>query len=127
MGFDFDPAQPIYLQLQDHICRQITRGELDAGDRLPSVREFASQAGVNPNTVQRAYTELERQGMVTTRRGEGTFVTEDVSRLQQLHDRLRVVQTASFVADMRGLGLTAEQILHDVRALLEGPNQGQEA
>ena len=127
MGFDFDPAQPIYLQLQDHICRQIARGELGTGDRLPSVREFASQAGVNPNTVQRAYAELERQSIVTTRRGEGTFVTEDVSRLQQLQDRLRAAQTASFVADMRRLGLTAEQILHDVRTLLKGPNREHEA
>jgi GntR family transcriptional regulator len=127
MGFDLDPAQPIYLQLQEHIRRQIARGELNAGDRLPSVRDFASQAGVNPNTVQRAYAELERQGTVTTRRGEGTFVTEDVSHLRQLQDGLRLVQTASFVADMRALGLTAEQILHDVRTLLEGSNQGHEA
>ena len=76
MSEEFDPSKPIYLQLSERINNQIVRKELSAGEKLPSVREMAIRSGVNPNTVQRTYSELERMGIVETKRGQGTFVTE---------------------------------------------------
>ncbi|RYD06974.1 hypothetical protein N752_01395 [Desulforamulus aquiferis] len=80
----FNNNQPIYLQIIQRLCRQIIRGELEAGDKLPSVRELAVQMGVNPNTAQRVYAEMERLEVAETRRGLGTFITEKEERLRRL-------------------------------------------
>ncbi|WP_029421437.1 GntR family transcriptional regulator [Alicyclobacillus macrosporangiidus] len=120
MGEDFHPAQPIYLQLVDRICREIVRGDRKPGDRLPSVRDMAVQAGVNPNTVQRVYTELERMQVVLTRRGQGTFVTEDAERLRALRADLMHGRIAAFVQDMAEMGFTGDEIVRGVQAFVEG-------
>ncbi|GAB6178756.1 GntR family transcriptional regulator [Desulfotomaculum defluvii] len=119
MGQDFNTNQPIYLQIVQRLCRQIIRGELGAGDKLPSVRELAVQMGVNPNTVQRVYSELEKLEVAETRRGLGTFITEKESRLQQLRDELMTEQINSFVTDMKEMGFTASEIVEGVRKALE--------
>ncbi|PAM96697.1 GntR family transcriptional regulator, partial [Flavobacterium sp. IR1] len=72
----FHASKPIYIQLAERIQRQILRGELAPGDKLPSVREMGIQSSVNPNTVQRTYRELEGMNIVETKRGQGSFVTE---------------------------------------------------
>ncbi|MCL6626597.1 GntR family transcriptional regulator [Alicyclobacillus shizuokensis] len=119
MGDDFRSSQPIYLQLADRICREIVRGDRKAGDKLPSVRDMAVEAGVNPNTVQRVYAELERMQVAETRRGQGTFVTEDVARLRELREELMHERIASFVRDMTEMGFRAEEIVTGVRAHME--------
>ena len=75
MQFEIDERQPIYRQIVETLIRQIARGFWPPGGKLPSIREVAAAARVNPNTVSRAFQELERTGLVATRRGEGTFVT----------------------------------------------------
>jgi GntR family transcriptional regulator len=97
------------------LCRQVVRGELKAGARLPSVREMAVQTGVNPNTIQRVYTELERLAIAETKRGLGSFITEDEARLKQLRVDLMSEQIGSFIADMRETGFSPEEIVEGVR------------
>ena len=77
MDWTFRGDQPIYAQLMQRIKQGIVSGDLPPGSRLPSVRELATEAGVNPNTMQRALQELEREGMVYSQRTAGRFVTED--------------------------------------------------
>ncbi len=115
MSQAFNSTQPIYLQILQRICRQVVRSELKAGDKLPSVREMALQIGVNPNTVQRVYSELERLGIAETRRGLGSFITENKTRLRQLREDLKSEQIGSFIKDMRETGFSPEEILEGVR------------
>ena len=110
MKDDFKTSSPIYLQLADRIQRRILRRELTPGEKLPSVREMAVESNVNPNTVQRTYSELERMGIVETRRGQGTFITEDDSRLEQVREELRQ-QIEAFVQAMGELGFSPREIL----------------
>ncbi|MGB4372109.1 MAG: GntR family transcriptional regulator, partial [Halanaerobiales bacterium] len=77
MGLNFDATKPIYEQIIDHIKKMIVRGELQPGDKLPSQRELAKDINVNPNTIQRAYREMELLELVETRRGMGTYLKED--------------------------------------------------
>ena len=118
MSRTFNNTQPIYLQMIRRICRQVVRGELKAGDKLPSVREMAVQNGVNPNTVQRVYTELERLAIAEIRRGLGSFITEDEERLKQLREDLKNEQIDTFIKDMSETGFSAEEIVEGVRQKL---------
>ncbi|MHB8071678.1 MAG: GntR family transcriptional regulator [Candidatus Cryosericum sp.] len=101
---EFDDRTPIYTQIMDLIKRSIAAGELKTGQQLPSVREQAQQLVVNPNTVQKAYLELEREGYVATQRGMGTFVTGDRNAVDQLRERLAADIVQTYVAHMRSLG-----------------------
>lgn len=111
MKDDFKTSSPIYLQLADRIQRRILRRELTPGEKLPSVREMALESNVNPNTVQRTYSELERMGIVETRRGQGTFITEDGSRLEKVREDLRRQQIEAFVRVMGELGFSPREII----------------
>ncbi len=115
----FHNNQPIYLQIVQRLCRQVLRGELGAGDKLPSVRDLAVQMGVNPNTVQRVYTELERLEVAETRRGLGTFITEQENRLQRLREELMEQHIQNFIHDMREMGFDAEEIVDGVQKALK--------
>ncbi len=115
MAGDFTSTQPIYLQLVRRLCKQIVRGEIAVGDKLPSLREMAIQVGVNPNTVQRVYAELERIAVVETRRGQGTFVTGDHSRLRQLREELMENSVTAFLSDMREMGFAVDEILRSFK------------
>src|SRR5690625_984236 len=89
MTKDFQTSKPIYIQIADHIVYQIVRGEIGIGEKLPSVREMAIQSGVNPNTIQRTYRELERIGIAKTKRGQGTFVKEEEELIENLKAQLQ--------------------------------------
>lgn len=115
MSQPFNNTQPIYLQILQRICRQVVRGEITAGDKLPSVREMALHIGVNPNTVQRVYSELERLEIAETKRGLGSFITENETRLRQLREDLKSEQIDNFIKDMRETGFSPEEILEGVR------------
>lgn len=106
----FNATQPIYLQLVQKVIIQIVRGDLKVGEKLPSVRELGAQFKVNPNTVQRAYAELERLTVVETRRGLGTFVTEDETRLDQLREQLKHEKIVTFIQDMKEMGFNSMEI-----------------
>ena len=83
MSWQFQADQPIYTQLVARLQQQIVSGVYPPGSKLPSVRELAADAGVNPNTVQRAFAELERAGLIYTQRTAGKFVTEDAAAVAQ--------------------------------------------
>lgn len=108
---EFTTSKPIYLQLADRIHRQIVSKELKAGDKLQSVREMALTYNVNPNTIGRTYSELEREGILETRRGQGTFVTEQEERLIQLRGKLKDEQILSFVQVMKEMGYSSDEII----------------
>ncbi len=84
MAINYDTTRPIYEQIIDYILKKLASGEFSAGSKLPSQREMAKVLSVNPNTVQRAYREMEIKDLVETRRGLGTFVTELRIRLKRL-------------------------------------------
>lgn len=117
MAQQFDSTSPIYLQLADRIIRQILRQELQPGGKLPSVRDMAVQSGVNPNTVQRTYTELERMGVTETRRGQGTFVTENDAALSKMRETMKEERIMSFIRDMQELGFTSDEMLAGLEAI----------
>ncbi|MDN4073970.1 MULTISPECIES: GntR family transcriptional regulator [Fictibacillus] len=126
MADDFNASKPIYMQLADRINRQILRKELAVGQKLPSVREMAIQSGVNPNTVQRTYSELERMGSVESKRGQGTFVTENQSVLNELRQNLKKEQISSFFADMKEMGFSAEEMISGLKEFISTEERGEQ-
>ncbi|MGG4168809.1 GntR family transcriptional regulator [Rossellomorea vietnamensis] len=119
MTEEYTASKPIYLQIADRIIREIVRKELALGDKLPSVREMAVQSGVNPNTIQRTYSELERMDIVETRRGQGTFVTEKEEVLTELNEKVQREVIESFIRSMKELGLTKNQMIQGVENYLD--------
>jgi len=107
---EFDDRAPIYTQIMDLVKRRIAVGELKVGQQLPSVRDLAQQVVVNPNTVQKAYLELEREGYVATQRGMGTFVSGDRGTVDVLRQELARDIVATYVTGMRSLGYGLEEI-----------------
>jgi GntR family transcriptional regulator len=118
---DFDPNIPIYLQIMEAIQRSLARGELRPGDRVPPVREMAGKLVVNPNTVQRAYQELERLGLVVIRRGLGTFVTDRKNTIAQVAKRLARTAASRYLRDMADLGLSPDE----AATFLSGSRRGE--
>ncbi|WP_134702993.1 GntR family transcriptional regulator [Ammoniphilus sp. YIM 78166] len=115
---EFHSSHPIYLQLAERINEQILRGERKPGDKLPSVREMAIQVKVNQNTVQRTYRELEGIGTVETRRGQGTFVTENTGILNQMRERLKQEKISQFVQGMQAMGFSNQEIENGLQIFL---------
>ena len=110
---------PIYAQLIFQIKLAIVSGEYLPGERLASVRELAMDAGGNPNTMQRALQELEREGMVYTQRTSGRFVTEDTKVIGSAKKLLAEREIKSFLAQMTRLGYPKEEILSLLKASIE--------
>ena len=98
---------PIYAQIIAQIQQRIVTSQLQPGDRLPSVRDLAAEAGVNPNTMQRAMTELERQGLVHSQRTAGRFVTEDEATIRKLREDLARTSTGAYPHNEKPAGLPA--------------------
>jgi len=118
MSNKYDADKPIYLQIIDRISRGIVRGDINPGDKLPSVREMAIQSGVNPNTIQRTYSELERMEIVETKRGQGTFVTENLGMVVQLKRSMQASVVENFVKSMREIGVVESEIINSVEEFL---------
>ena len=112
---DYRDSRPIYQQVKDSLRRMMVTGVLNAGDKLPSVRALASQLSINPNTIQRAYAELEAEGYVVSVTGKGNFVaegdTQNQARRQELLAKMRPM-----MEELKALGMTAEEFA----ALWEG-------
>ncbi|MCI1290220.1 MAG: GntR family transcriptional regulator [Lactobacillus sp.] len=102
---EFKDNVPIYLQIEQRLIKQIVQGQLQAGDRLPSVRKLAVAETVNVNTVQRALRELNAQGFIYTKRGEGNFVTDDETLIEDTKAQLIQQALTEFLKEMGGLGL----------------------
>ena len=111
MEWQFRGDQPIYAQIVQTFKLRIASGAMRPGERLPAVRDLAMEAGVNPNTMQRALTELERMGLVYSQRTAGRFVTEDEQRIRQLREEMAGDLAKEFLAGMKQLGFAREDIL----------------
>ena len=111
MDWTFRNDLPIYSQLVDKIKLAIVSGALPPGERLASVRDLATEAGVNPNTMQRALQELEREGLVFSQRTAGRFVTEDIKVIDEIKKTLAKGQIESFLKAMKELGYDRQGII----------------
>lgn len=115
MKWHFESDRPIYTQLVELIEQAVATGMYEPGQRLPGVRELASAAGVNPNTMQRALAELETQGLLFTQRTSGRFVTDDAARIAKLREHLATDVTLRYTQKMHTLGYTAAETLTFVK------------
>ena len=115
MPWDLDNDRPIYLQLMERIQQDIVSGVYKAGDKLSSVRELAIDAAVNPNTMQKALSELERDGLVHSRRTSGRFITEDETMLKNLRDELASRHIQDFMEKMKQLGFQEKETLEKLQ------------
>ena len=121
MAWNLDSDRPIYAQLLERIQLQIVSGTYGPGDKLPSVRELAAEASVNPNTMQKAFAELERSGLIVTKRTSGRFVTEDKDMITQIRTQLAKEEALSFIEKMKELGFEKNDILELLSAVAEEP------
>ena len=111
MEWSFRSDLPIYSQLVETFKQRIVSGALSPGERLASVRDLAMEAGVNPNTMQRALQELEREGLVFSQRTAGRFVTEDIPVIEAAKKALARSQIESFLSVMKKLGYDRQGII----------------
>ena len=122
MEWNFRNDQPIYSQLTQRLTEAIVSGIYAPGEKLPSVRELALEAGVNPNTVQRALTELEREGLVFSQRTAGRFVTENENMIANAKLRIADERVSEFLRSMKTLGCGRQEII----SLIEGAKEDEE-
>ena len=110
MPWNLDSSRPIYLQIIERVQMDIITGRYQPGDKLPSVRDLAQEAAVPPNTMQKALSELERSGLIYSQRTSGRFITEDKELIHQMKKELAAAEVSAFVAHMKQLGITPEEI-----------------
>ncbi len=122
MEWRLDGEAPIWAQLVENVKRGIASGLYGPGDRLPTVRDMAVEAGVNPNTVQRALAELEREGLVYSQRTSGRFVTEDASAVAAVRKELAEAKTRAYLEAMADLGYSREEIV----SMVDGKSKKEE-
>lgn len=116
MRLKLDQHTPIYQQIVDEFKRSIARGELKPGDRIPSQRELATMVQVNPNTVQRAYREMEQARITESLRGQGTFITNDPGLVDGIRKEMAGRALVAFVREMHSLGFECDEMAEMVRA-----------
>ena len=119
MSWDFKDDRPIYTQLMDQITLRIISSEYSAGEKLPSVRDLASEAAVNPNTMQKALTELERKGLVFSVRTSGRFITEDSNMIKEIQFNLAKDEIREFLNKMNKIGYKNEEILTAIQNVIK--------
>lgn len=108
---DFVKNRPIYIQLVERICGDVIRGNLKPGDKLLSVREFALESGVNVNTVQRVYKELELMELTETRRGQGTFITTTDETINVVREQMKEQVAHQFILSIEALGFSIDEMI----------------
>ncbi|MDD4112984.1 MAG: GntR family transcriptional regulator [Herbinix sp.] len=119
MQWELNTDKPVYLQLVEQIQAEIISGNYKPGDKLPSVRDLATEATVNPNTMQRAMAELERDGLVYTNRTTGRFITSDEELIKQLKEKYITTIIQEFLDRMMQLGLELNEIIAYVNKVSE--------
>lgn len=115
MPWNFDNSIPIYLQIIQEMKRKIIRKELARGEKLPSIRDLAKEAGVNPNTMQKALTELETSGLIETERTTGKYVTDDKEQISLLREEYLRERLAPFLKELSSLGIEEEELISLIR------------
>ena len=119
MTWDLKSDRPIYSQLIEQIQIRICSGIYAPGSKLPSVRELAQEAAVNPNTMQKALSKLEEDGLLYTNRTSGRFITEDANMIQQAKHQLAEEQISEFLERMKSLGFDKTETLSIIASMLE--------
>ena len=120
MQIEYDNTKPIYLQIMRLLNYKIVRGEYKPGDKLPAWVDAGLMFNVNHNTIARTYLAMSMEGIVNTRRGEGTFVTEDQSILDELHERMKQELLQDFVSEMNRLGYSLSEISKTLDEYIDG-------
>ncbi len=117
---EYNNNMPIYLQVINRIKKDMIQGKLPMGEKLPSTRELAVMYQINPNTAMRIYKEMEQQNMCFTKRGLGTFVTEDPAVITEMRASMAKELLNGFVQEMKELGFSKEELLDGISARFEG-------
>ncbi len=120
MPWNLDSDRPIFIQIIERIQMDIISGLYKPGDKLPSVRELAQEASVNPNTMQKALSELERTGLVYSQRTSGRFITEDTAMINNLKSELAQELVTQFLEHMQKLGIPQEEALSIISETIKG-------
>ncbi len=119
MSWDLDNSRPIYLQIMERIQQDSVSGHYKAGDKLPSVRDLALEAAVNPNTMQKALAELERSGLVYSQRTSGRYISEDKKLLGKIRREMAEEHIHRFLEAMHQLGFTTDDVSAMVQDILK--------
>lgn len=119
MRWIFQSDRPIYIQLKEQIKLLIVSGTYPAGSKLPPVRELAADASVNPNTLQKALAEIEREGLVFTQRTSGRFVTEDEKMIAQAKQELAIEQIELIIKKLADIGYSKEEMLNLIQSRIK--------
>lgn len=112
MNFTFDNDRPIYTQLAHQIKVLIVSGNIEPGEKLPSVRDFALKCKVNPNTMQKALTALEEEKLIFTERTNGKYATNDIKLIEKIKKELANEKVQIYLAEMKNLGFTKEDAIN---------------
>lgn len=119
MEIDFNAARPIYEQVIEEIKKEIVRGDINPGEKLPSQRQMAKNIDVNPNTVQRAYREMEARDLVETKRGRGTFIKDDDKVIIEIKKEMAEHAVENYIEQMVSLGFNKGEILKKLEDRIE--------
>lgn len=119
MPWELKSDRPIYSQLMEYIKISIVSGKYKPGEKMPSVRELASEASVNPNTMQKALTELERSGLLFSVRTSGRFITEDSKMIEEMKCNLAKEEIQAFLKKMEEIGFTKEEAIETIKEIAE--------
>jgi transcriptional regulator, GntR family len=119
MPWDLKPDRPIYVQLVEQIEQMILSGVFPPGSKLPSVRDLAKEASVNPNTMQRALSELEEEGLIITHRTSGRSITEDAGMIEKARIRIARNHVDEFLEKMQKLGFDRKEILSLITEMIQ--------
>lgn len=125
MTWQFRNDLPIYTQLMEQMKQRIIAAVYAPGERVPSVRDLAAEAGVNPNTMQRALTELEREGLMFSQRTAGRFITEDTDMINEVKRGMAQAEIHNFLKAMTDLGYSPQEIIELLKQ--EAQKEGESA
>jgi len=117
VDYIFDNERPIYVQLLEKLRIEIVSGKLRTGERIPSVRELALTARVNPNTMQKALAELESEGLIYTERTNGKYVTDNKELIEKIKRKLAEEKVNNYINDMKNIGITYEEAIQYLQEL----------
>ena len=117
MSYSFDNERPIYVQLVEKIRLDIISRKLKQGEKIPSVRDFALEARVNPNTMQKALAELEEEGLLYTERTNGKYVTDNKKLIEKIKKELAEEKVNNFLEDMNNIGISSKEIINYLKEL----------
>ena len=124
-SLEFDDRMPIYRQIILQFYRAFVRGDIMPGDRIPSIRDLSALLRVNTNTIQRVYQEMERDGLISSKRGTGYFFTEDINMTDITRRNLALESLQRFVEEMRSLGCEDIEILNELSSYMKGAEQNE--